>query len=107
MLSLVLDASYGKILIIEFCFQLGLNFGKKCVLSMAFLRRGTLEDYATEGSDRKDVFFYQVGSYIGTYFMFLTYYSIYVVNSFYHRLTMTTTFLDQFFLTWSLELYPP
>lgn len=40
-------------------FSVGFEFWKKLCAEHGISPEGTLEDYATEGTDRKDVFFYQ------------------------------------------------
>ena len=40
--------------------QIGSEFWKKLCLEHGISQEGILQDYATAGSDRKDVFFYQV-----------------------------------------------
>lgn len=40
-------------------FPVGFEFWKKLCSEHGISPEGTLEDYATEGTDRKDVFFYQ------------------------------------------------
>lgn len=40
-------------------FQVGFEFWKRLCAEHGISPEGILEDYATEGTDRKDVFFYQ------------------------------------------------
>ena len=42
--------------------KVGSEFWKQICTEHGISSDGTLEDFATEGGDRKDVFFYQVGS---------------------------------------------
>ena len=41
--------------------QVGSEFWKKLCQEHGISKDGMLEDFATQGGDRKDVFFYQVG----------------------------------------------
>ena len=43
----------------QFIFLVGFEFWKKLCAEHCISPEGTLEDHATEGGDRKDVFFYQ------------------------------------------------
>lgn len=43
-------------------FIVGSEFWKQICAEHGISNDGTLEDFATEGGDRKDVFFYQVSS---------------------------------------------
>jgi tubulin gamma len=45
---------------IEFPFKIGFEFWKKLCKEHGISAEGILEEHATEGLDRKDVFFYQV-----------------------------------------------
>ena len=42
-------------------FAVGMEFWKQLCLEHGISPEGILEEFATEGTDRKDVFFYQVG----------------------------------------------
>ena len=42
-------------------FLVGSQFWQQLCLEHGISQDGNLEDFATEGGDRKDVFFYQVG----------------------------------------------
>ena len=43
-------------------FLVGSQFWQQLCLEHGISQDGNLEDFATEGGDRKDVFFYQVGA---------------------------------------------
>ena len=45
---------------ISLCFSVGFEFWKQLCREHGLSPEGTLEDFATDGIDRKDVFFYQV-----------------------------------------------
>lgn len=47
-----------------FFFIVGFEFWKRLCLEHGISPSGVLEDFATDGCDRKDVFFYQVKNYI-------------------------------------------
>ena len=44
--------------------QIGMEFWKQLCAEHGISPEGILEEYATEGTDRKDVFFYQVGEHL-------------------------------------------
>lgn len=44
-----------------YTFTVGSQFWQQLCLEHGISQDGNLEDFATEGGDRKDVFFYQVG----------------------------------------------
>jgi hypothetical protein len=50
----------------------GSQFWQQLCLEHGISQDGNLEDFATEGGDRKDVFFYQVGSSITLMYRLLT-----------------------------------
>lgn len=55
----------GHVCVWERCTDLlvvGSQFWQQLCLEHGISQDGNLEDFATEGGDRKDVFFYQVGS---------------------------------------------
>jgi pyrroloquinoline quinone (PQQ) biosynthesis protein C len=43
-----------------YCITVGFEFWKRLCAEHGISPEGILEEYATEGTDRKDVFFYQV-----------------------------------------------
>jgi tubulin gamma len=47
-------------LLVVFCFAVGFEFWKRLCAEHGINSEGMLEQFATEGTDRKDVFFYQV-----------------------------------------------
>lgn len=77
---------------------------------MIFLLEGILEDFATDGTDRKDVFFYQVcfnsGTIKGSAFdfvvvvCFVSYHS-FMFGTVIYRQMMNITSQGQFYLTWN------
>jgi hypothetical protein len=75
----------------------GFEFWKRLCLEHGISPSGVLEDFATDGSDRKDVFFYQVSLVVFVWGMR-------EFNDFSccSRLMMTTTFHEQFSSIWSL-----
>lgn len=76
----------------EFMFYLivGFEFWKRLCLEHGISPNGVLEDFVTEGVDRKDVFFYQVKEYSNLI--------AWLKASFVHfRRMMITTYLGQYY----------
>ena len=85
-----------------------MEFWSKLCLEHGISRDGILEDFATEGGDRKDVFFYQVGlatklletfDYMSSIHLPTCLYSVLLFD----RLMTNTTFLVPFFSILSRE----
>ena len=53
--------------------QIGFEFWKKLCKEHGISKEGILEEHATEGLDRKDVFFYQVNNYHRSFYSLLTF----------------------------------
>ena len=54
-------SGYGDLETVTNIFLVGSQFWQQLCLEHGISQDGNLEDFATEGGDRKDVFFYQVG----------------------------------------------
>jgi len=72
----------------------GSQFWQQLCLEHGINQDGNLEDFATEGGDRKDVFFYQVGNKIDS--THLLYFSIGGANQLIQTTSRSQTTRDTF-----------